>query len=299
MYFASSKIPLRDDKNKIIGVIANSIDITKLKNTENALVLEKRKVEESNRVKQDFIENIEHDIRTPLNGIFGAAHILLDQEMDSEKKGLLSDVLLCSKELLGYFEGILDFSRLESGLVPVVDEPFSIRKMSLSIINIHEIAAKQKKLDLFFDVESNVPEVLFGDPYRIQRIILNLIGNSVKFTIKGRIDLCVSFVGGKSSTRSGILKVVVRDTGIGISKASQRSIYERFTRGTPSNKGIYKGHGLGLRIVKQFVSERPSGTSQLRVSWGNRIWLQRSDLEFSPGLQSVCTKWTMKKWTTF
>ena len=256
MYFASSKIPLRDDANRIIGIIANSIDITKLKNTEQALLQEKRKVEESNRVKQDFIENMEHDIRTPLNGILGVANILLDQDdLDEEKREMFTDILICSKELLGYFDRILDFSRLENGLVPVVDEPFSIRKMTESLVSIHKVAVNQKPLDLYADIESKVPEILLGDPYRIQRILLNLIGNAVKFTPQGRVDVSVSYIAGKEDVRSGILKLVVKDTGIGISKDRQRGIYEKFTRGTPSNQGIFKGQGLGLRIVKQFVSE--------------------------------------------
>lgn len=256
MYFASSKIPLRDEANRIIGIIANSIDITKLKNTEHDLLIEKRKVEESNRVKQDFLENMEHDIRTPLNGILGVANLLLDQEnCDEEKREMFSDILICSKELLGYFDRILDFSRLENGLVPVVDEPFSIRKMTESLINIHKVAVNQKALKLNANIEPKVPEILLGDPYRIQRILLNLIGNAVKFTSQGRVDVFVSFLPSELDLRSGILKLVIKDTGIGISKDRQRGIYEKFTRGTPSNQGVFKGQGLGLRIVKQFVSE--------------------------------------------
>ena len=122
-------------------------------------------------------------------------------------------------------------------------------------MSIHKVAVNQKPLDLYADIESKVPEILLGDPYRIQRILLNLIGNAVKFTPQGRVDVSVSYIAGKEDVRSGILKLVVKDTGIGISKDRQRGIYEKFTRGTPSNQGIFKGQGLGLRIVKQFVSE--------------------------------------------
>lgn len=253
MYFTGVKMPLRDEYDNIIGIVGNSIDISELKKNEAELIAAKRLAEQSNLVKAEFINNMEHDIRTPFNGVWGFANILAEREVHPEKKEQLQAIANCAKELLNYCDGVLDFSRVEHGEVPIMDKCFSIRRLMKSVIDVDRIAAVQKGLSLQVELDDNLPETLMGDSYRLKRVLLNLLGNAIKFTNAGfvaiRIHLAVS------ELRSCVLKFIVEDTGIGIPEDKQGVVYERFSRGTASNRGLYKGHGLGLRIVKQFVSE--------------------------------------------
>jgi PAS domain S-box-containing protein len=255
MYFTGVKMPLRDMDGQIIGVIGNSLDITKLKNTEFALKKEKKAAEEANKAKSTFIHNMEHDIRTPFNGVYGFANILCEQENDPSKKEFLSGIASCAKELLDYCDNILDFSRIEHGVMPILEKPFNMRELTSSVYSIEHVAAKLKNLDLSFHIEEDVPRNLLGDTYRVKAILLNLIGNSIKFTKTGSITVSITVAKKSKSTRNCVLKFEVKDTGIGISEEQISLIYEKFTRGTASNQGLYKGQGLGLRIVKQFVQE--------------------------------------------
>jgi len=254
MYFASSKMPLKDDNGNVIGIIGNSLDITKLKETERELAAAKEKAEVSNQAKTAFIQNMEHDIRTPFNGIWGLANILAERETDQEKKILLSEISTCAKELLDYCDSILDFSRTEHHVVSVLDKIFNIKELVDSVIKIESSAATHKNLILSLDINPNLPAMLIGDPYRLKRVFINLLSNAIKFTKTGYVKLSAAMVDTKAD-RFCVVKFIVEDTGIGIPEDKQNIIYETFTRGMPSNKNLYKGLGLGLGIVKQFITE--------------------------------------------
>ncbi len=255
IYFASSKVPLKDEHGDIIGIICNSLDITKLKKTEAELKAAKEKAEQSNKAKSVFIQNMEHDIRTPFNGVWGFANILAELETDPEKKEFLSSIATCAKELLDYCDSILDFSRVEHGATPIFEKSFNVKELIDSVLKIESIAAKHKKLAFSINQSDNLPQVLIGDPYRLKRILLNLVSNAIKFTKDGSITMSVIMNSKNLEKRLCVLKFIIEDTGIGIPEDKQSVIFEKFTRGTPSNQGIYKGQGLGLRIVKQFVTE--------------------------------------------
>jgi signal transduction histidine kinase len=255
MYFTSNKAPLRDENGEVIGIICNSLDITRQKEAEHELMEAKQQVEESDRAKTTFIQNMEHDIRTPFNGVYGFASVLAESEADQERKEFLKGIASCAKELLDYCDNILDFSRASHGATPLLERPFDITEVIESIYTIETIAAKHKGLDFTVSYGSELPKNIISDPYRLKKILLNLVSNAIKFTNEGRIGLDVSLAGIKPETRTCILKFEIIDTGIGIPEDKVDSIYEKFTRGTPSNQGVYKGPGLGLRLVKQFVDE--------------------------------------------
>lgn len=255
MYFTSVKIPLKDERGKIVGVIGNSLDITQLKKTEAELTAAKEKAELSDKAKSEFIRNMEHDIRTPFSGVLGCARMLAEREDNAEKKEFLLDIATCAKELLDYCDSILDFSRVEHGVIPVFEKAFRVRELVDSVMKIEFVAAKYRELDLFVEIQGQVPNVVIGDPYRLKRILLNLVSNAIKFTEKGYVKLSVMLESSKPEKRQCILRFIIEDTGIGISEDKRNIIYERFTRGTPSNQGLYRGPGLGLRVVKQFLTE--------------------------------------------
>lgn len=252
--FLSSKAPLRDDSGKIIGLLGISIDITKQKEIERKLIEAKEAAEAANRTKTEFIRNMEHDIRTPFNGIFGIANFLAERETDHKKKEFLTDIANCAKELLDYCNDVLDFSKIEQRSLPLLSKSFSINRLVDSVITLETPPAMLKHLKLSAEIDVDVPSVVKGDRYRLQRILINLLSNAIKFTNDGHVKLSVKLAK-KINDRSAILRFIVEDTGIGIAEEKQEVIYDSFTRITPANQGSYKGKGLGLRIVKQFVEE--------------------------------------------
>jgi two-component system, OmpR family, aerobic respiration control sensor histidine kinase ArcB len=253
LYIRTDKMPFYDNNGKIIGLLAIAIDITDQKELERILIEEKNKAEQANLVKTEFIRNMEHDIRTPFSGVWGMANYLWEQEENAARKEYLGYITQCAKELLDYCNGILDFSRIESGLLAVVDKKFELEKVVDSVINIEYPIAIHKKLELRTDYDKDIPKVLLGDRYRIYRMLLNLLSNAIKFTEEGHVELKVCLL--NKTEKSALVRFIVEDTGIGIPDSKQEYIFEKFSRLSLSNKGIYKGIGLGLRVVKQFMHE--------------------------------------------
>jgi PAS domain S-box-containing protein len=249
----SSKRPWVDEKGKVIGVIGSTVDITHLKEIQAELCIAKEKAEEASKAKTGFIRNVEHDIRTPFNGVLGMAQYLWKHETDPLKKEYLGDITQCAKELLDYCNSILDFSNIELGACPVTAESFNVEKLAEKIFKIELPAAKNKNLALELDIDKKIPDILIGDYYRLYRILINLLSNAVKFTKQGRVGLRVSVV--KKTAKKIWLQFIVEDTGPGIPEDKKEYVFEKFSRLTPSNTGAYKGSGLGLCIVKQFVGE--------------------------------------------
>lgn len=249
----STKMPLYNEKGEVDGVVGNTVDITYLKDIENELQREKVKAEQANHIKTEFIRNMEHDIRTPFNGVWGMANYLWEQETDENKKEYLGDITQCAKELLDYCNSILDFSKIESGMLAVMDKKFDLEKLIDSIIKIELPAAKHRKLQLKKSYDTKIPPVLVGDHHRLYRILINLVSNALKFTAKGYVELKTLVVKMKNDTV--LIRFIIEDTGMGIPADKQEYIFEKFSRLSLSNKGVYKGIGLGLRVVKQFMHD--------------------------------------------
>lgn len=253
--FLSKKTPLFDQHGDTIGILGISFDITKQKKIEKELIQARENAEFADQVKTDFINNMEHDIRTPFNGLLGIAKILIQKESDPEKKELLYSMANCANELLDYFNGILNFSKIEAKSIPLLSKTFNLETTIYRIITMEIPPAKLKNLNLSVEYHKDLPKIVISDPYRIQRIFINLISNAIKFTKKGFIKVSIQPTEKKYKARHVIVKFAVEDSGIGIPEDKKDLIYESFTRADPSNKGLYKGQGLGLRIVKQFVDE--------------------------------------------
>lgn len=261
-----SKVPIYDESKKIIGVLGIYTDITDRKQAEEALRIAKEEAEKANKIKSEFIRNMEHDVRTPFNGIWGLASYLWEHEPEGEKKELLGDIVQSAKELLDYCNGILDFSRIEHRSLAVIEKKFDIKTFMENIISVETPAAKIKKLALPLECPADIPRYVIGDQYRLQRILINLVSNAIKFTKTGYVKLGVKFIK-QLNERTIFLAFIVEDSGIGIPQEKQDFIYEKFTKINPSNEGIYKGIGLGLRIVKQFIEEL-GGEIQLKSEIG-------------------------------
>ncbi len=252
--YLSQKTPFYDRNGKLQGVLGVSFDITERKKMEENLQKAKQIAETANQLKAEFIHNMEHDIRTPFSGIYGIARMLAETETDAVKKDFLNDISNCAKELLEYSTGILDFSMIESGSIPVVSKKFSLKKLVDGLTAMETPPAKVKGIEFIARCENDVPSVVIGDRYRLQRILINLISNAIKFTNSGHVSLSIKKEK-EIDNRNIILSFVIEDSGMGIPKEKQSVIFEKFTRLGPSNQRMHQGQGLGLRVVKQFMDE--------------------------------------------
>ena len=249
----SQKIPLRNRNLDIVGVVGISVDITNQKKIEQDLRIAKEKSEAANKAKVEFLRNMRHDFRTPFNGILGITNILYEEETDIKKKELLKDVINSSEILLEQLNEIEDFVALEEGGLAILEKQFDLYKVVDDVEKLLLPPSKNKKLELVVKIDKGVPQYIIGDKTRTHRILINLLTNAVKFTHIGQVSLQVSIV--KQDQNKAILKFRIEDTGIGFYAEEQDIIFDKFSRLTPSYKGIYPGKGLGLRIVKQFLDE--------------------------------------------
>lgn len=249
----SQKTPLKNKDGEVIGILGISIDITERKQFELDLKEAKEKAEASNKAKTEFLENMRHDIRTPLIGIAGFASIISEEVKDPKIKEYVDNLNASSYALLDLLNEILDVIKLNSGEIPILKKKFDLQKRLDNVIKLNQAKALHKNIDLIFTYDEHIPLYLIGDSTRIHRIVLELIANGLNFTNHGSVHLRAQL--SKIENQHVVIKIIVEDTGIGIEPEKQQEIFLQFKRLTPSYEGIYKGAGLGLAIVKQFIDE--------------------------------------------
>jgi two-component system aerobic respiration control sensor histidine kinase ArcB len=246
------KSPLHDIDGNTIGIIGTSIDISQRKKLEDQLLIEKEKAEAASTAKSEFIANMSHDVKTPLSGIIGMAEILTNQLHDEEAIDFSKTILLAGQQLLRFFDNCLEAAQSASTELTLKKEHFNLKKLLDDISQLFQPAIKEKNLKFHIKYDNHIPEFLLGSGAGIYRILLNLLGNAVKFTKSGSITINIK-LDKKSNEKTLFIKLIVKDTGMGIPKDKQKVIFERFTRLIPSYKGTYEGSGLGLYIVDKFV----------------------------------------------
>ena len=253
IHFLTSRVPLFDHSGSVIAIVGISIDITDRKNMEQALQEAKEKADTANKAKTEFLKNMRHDIRTPLSGIIGFAE-LLNNETNKERIAEFTDGLVqSSKELLKFLNEVLESINVASGEIPLLKKAFNLKNKLTDVIKLYLPKAFEKKLNLEFIFDEAIPKYIIGDPVRIYRIILELVGNALKFTHQGHVKIFAKLA--KKNDSKLIIKIEVEDTGPGIPEEKKQELFIRFKQLIPSYGGVYKGSGLGLFIAKQFIDD--------------------------------------------
>ena len=253
----SRGMAVRDHAGKSLRFIGSHVDITRLKQIEADLLRAREAADLANRAKDEFLANVSHEIRTPMNAILGMTQIALESAPTEHQRHLLSTVESAAKNLLGIINDLLDVSKIGAGKLVLDQTDFFLRAVVQDTARALVPRAHRKGLERVCHVSPDVPDALVGDAGRLRQVLMNLIGNAIKFTEQGKVGVEVTAGGHGTGASVGapvVLRFAVRDTGIGIPREKQSTIFRAFEQADPSTTRKYGGTGLGLTIASQLAA---------------------------------------------
>jgi two-component system sensor histidine kinase BarA len=231
--------------------LRESLEQFEIQNVE--LDIAKRKAQEANKVKSEFLANMSHELRTPLNGVIGFTRQVLKTPLTVTQRDYLQTIERSSANLLAIINDILDFSKLDAGKMVIEKIPFSMREAVEETLTLLAPTSHKKNIELSLRVNPQLPDALIGDAMRIKQVLINLTSNAMKFTHKGAVDIDVDSE--RIENNIAIIKITIKDTGIGMNKAQQQTIFDAFGQADKSVTRLYGGTGLGLVISQRLVNE--------------------------------------------
>ncbi len=266
IYLESIKSPFMNLAGEVIGLVGISRNVTQQVENEEKLIAAQQEAEAANKAKSSFLAMMSHEIRTPMNGVIGAASLLLGTELSELQEEFTHTIQVSGENLMTIINDILDYSKIEAGKIDLESTPFNLRECVEDAFDLFVQAAAKKNLELICDVEPDAPEGLLGDPTRLRQIVVNLLGNAIKFTEDGEVSVHVSPLEPDVDSKACKLEFSVRDTGIGISEEAQKRLFQSFTQADVSSTRKYGGTGLGLAISRR-----------LTELMGGEIWLESEE----------------------
>lgn len=280
--------PVMDINGNVYKVMKFAFDITNSKNAEKILLSKNEELEvarseadKATQAKSSFLANMSHEIRTPMNGIIGVTNLLEQSPLNSDQAEMLEIIRDCSEGLLGVINDILDYSKFEAGKMILEKVPFDLRKIVENSVYLLNYRASEKSVVLSYEISEQVPEALSGDGAKFKQVLLNLLGNAIKFTEKGTVKLSVDVVNEDENVCE--LLISVKDTGIGIPKNQISNLFKSFSQADESISRKFGGTGLGLAISKNIV-EMMDG----------EIWVESSEssgteFKFTARIEKSCS----------